>query len=86
MSTELNGTSHESSFPASGRVYKVGQQSGVRVPFRQIRQHVTRTLNESIEVNDPVYVYDTSGPWGDPVYQGDVRDGLPPLRREWILS
>ena len=86
MSTELNGTSHETSFPASGRVYKVGQQSGVRVPFRQIRQHVTRTLNESIEVNDPIYVYDTSGPWGDPVYQGDVRDGLPPLRREWILS
>jgi phosphomethylpyrimidine synthase len=86
MSTELNGTNHETSFPASGRVYKVGQQSGVRVPFRQIRQHVTRTLNESIEVNDPVYVYDTSGPWGDPVYQGDVRDGLPPLRREWILS
>jgi len=86
MSTELNGTNHETSFPASRRVYKVGQQSGVRVPFRQIRQHVTRTINESIEVNDPVYVYDTSGPWGDPVYQGDVRDGLPPLRREWILS
>jgi phosphomethylpyrimidine synthase len=86
MSTELNGTSHETSLSASGRVYKVGQQPGVRVPFRQIRQHVTRTLDESIEVNDPVYVYDTSGPWGDPAYRGDVRDGLPPVRREWILS
>ena len=79
MSTEKNLT-------ASRRVYKVGQQTGVRVPFREIKQHVTKTVNGSIEVNDPIYAYDTSGPWGDPAYRGDVRDGLPALRRDWIVG
>jgi phosphomethylpyrimidine synthase len=86
MSTEMNGNSNDHHFPASGRVYKVGQQRGVQVPFREIRQHVTKTLDGSIEVNDPVYTYDTSGPWGDPTYRGDVRDGLPALRRDWIIG
>jgi len=86
MSTEMNGNSNDHHFPASGRVYKVGQQRGVQVPFREIRQHVTKTLDGSIEVNDPVYTYDTSGPWGDPAYRGDVRDGLPALRRDWIIG
>ena len=29
-------------------------------------------------------VYDTSGPWGDPDFHGDVTQGLPPLRAKWI--
>ena len=86
MSTEMNGNSNDHHFPASGRVYKIGQHGGVRVPFREIRQHVTKTLDGSIEVNDPVYTYDTSGPWGDPSYRGDVRDGLPAFRRDWIIG
>src|SRR6185436_2695119 len=36
--------------------------------------------------NDPVRVYDTSGPWGDPAVASDVRAGLPSLRRHWILA
>ena len=31
-------------------------------------------------------VYDCSGPWGDPNFEGDVRQGLPALRRDWILA
>jgi phosphomethylpyrimidine synthase len=31
-------------------------------------------------------IYDTSGPWGDPEFSGDVTEGLPPLRRDWILG
>jgi len=31
-----------------------------------------------------VRVYDTSGPWGDPDFHGDVTQGLPPLRAKWI--
>jgi phosphomethylpyrimidine synthase len=33
-----------------------------------------------------VRVYDASGAWGDPEFRGDVRDGLPALRREWIIA
>ena len=34
--------------------------------------------------NEPVRVYDTSGPWGDPDFHVDVTQGLPPLRVRWI--
>ena len=41
-------------------------------------------MSGEIEVNEPVRVYDTSGPWGDPDFHGDVTQGLPPLRAKWI--
>ncbi len=41
---------------------------------------------DTFEVNDPVRVYDCSGPWGDPKFKGNVEKGLPSLRRDWILS
>ena len=72
--------------PNSKRIYVDGQQPGVRVPFREISQAQTRTFNGTLEENPPVRVYDTSGPWGDPSFQGDVRDGLPALRRKWIVG
>jgi phosphomethylpyrimidine synthase len=36
--------------------------------------------------NPPLRVYDTSGPYTDPAAETDVRRGLAPLRREWILG
>ncbi|MFN7623032.1 MAG: phosphomethylpyrimidine synthase ThiC, partial [Acidobacteriota bacterium] len=86
MSTEIIDKSGEKVGPAARRVYKVGREGSLRVPFTEVRQHVTKTVNGSIEVNEPVYTYDTSGPWGDPTYRGDVRDGLPALRRDWIVG
>ena len=41
-------------------------------------------MKGEIEINEPVRVYDTSGPWGDPDFHGDVTQGLPPLRAKWI--
>jgi phosphomethylpyrimidine synthase len=41
---------------------------------------------DTLEVNEPVRVYDCSGPWGDPGFNGTVEEGLPALRREWILK
>ena len=38
------------------------------------------------EKNDPLYVYDTSGPYTDPEATIDVRKGLAPLREKWILE
>ncbi len=72
--------------PNSRRVYVEGTQSGVRVPMREITLSPTKSFNGRMEVNDPVRVYDTSGPWGDPDYKGTVQDGLPPLREKWIAG
>ena len=72
--------------PNSKRTYVNGQTSNIRVPFREVSLNVTKSINGAIEVNEPVRVYDPSGPWGDPSYKGDVRDGLPALRREWIIA
>ncbi len=58
----------------------------MRVPMREIELHPTRTVSGEVESNAPVKVYDCSGPWGDPEYSGSVEEGLPALRREWILK
>ena len=74
----------EASLPSSAKVYVSGKlHPDIRVPFREIMLAPTKSLNGEIEVNEPVRVYDTSGPWGDPDFHGDVK-GLPPLRAKWI--
>src|SRR5919106_5188437 len=71
--------------PNSRRVYVSGKlHPDIRVPFREISLAPTKTMSGEIEVNEPVSVYDTSGPWGDPNFHGDVEQGLPPLRAKWI--
>src|SRR5215203_2816967 len=83
---KLTDTSERSSLPNSRRVYVSGKQPGVRVPFREISQNSSRNLDGTLAPNPPVRVYDTSGPWGDPNNECDVREGLPQLRRSWILE
>ena len=72
--------------PHSHRVYVAGRQTGVRVPFREITQTLTRNFDDTLIDNPPVRVYDTSGPWGDPSVVCDVANGLPALRRDWIVA
>ncbi len=86
MSAAIKPTRIENTLPNSRRIYIDGEQSGVRVPFREIDQSPTRNFDNTLEQNPPVRVYDSSGPWGDPATDCDVRDGLPPLRRDWIIS
>ena len=86
MSTAIKPTKIDNTLPNSQRIYIDGTQPGVRVPFREISQNVTRNFDNSLEENPPVRVYDTSGPWGDPAVKGDVREGLAELRREWIVG
>ena len=78
--------SDEVQLPNSRKIYVEGQQAGVRVPFREIAQNVTKTFNGKVEENPPVRVYDTSGPWDDLAVKCDVREGLSALRREWIIA
>ena len=58
----------------------------LRVPFREIALSPSKDLDGTIVENPPVRVYDTSGVWTDPAGKYDVRDGLPALRREWIVA
>src|SRR6266480_3953796 len=69
----------------SKKVYVSGElHSEIRVPFREISLAPTKSMNGEIEVNEPVCVYDTSSPWSDPDFEGDVKQGLPALRANWI--
>ncbi len=74
-------------FPNSRRIYVPGQiHSDVSVPMREVELSETTHPNGRVEANEPVRIYDTSGPWGDPSYDGSVTEGLPALRRDWILA
>ena len=74
-------------FPNSSRTYATGEiYPELRVPFREIRLSPTKRANGSSESNDPMRVYDCSGPWGDPKFLGNVERGLPALRRPWTLG
>ncbi|MCP5524771.1 MAG: phosphomethylpyrimidine synthase ThiC [Verrucomicrobiales bacterium] len=73
--------------PASRRIHVEGTlHPDVRVPMREIALSPTRRIDGSLEENEPVRVYDCSGPWGDPDFAGTVHQGLPALRRDWILQ
>ncbi|MDT4969245.1 MAG: phosphomethylpyrimidine synthase [Acidobacteriota bacterium] len=85
MSAAIKPTAGSNQLPNSRRVYVEGELPGVRVPFREIEQSPTRDFRGQLEENPPVRVYDTSGPYGDPSMDTDVRAGLPALRRDWIL-
>jgi phosphomethylpyrimidine synthase len=80
--------SSQDQLPNSRKVYVNGKvHVDLRVPFREISLAPTKTMSGEIEVNEPVRVYDTSGPWGDPTSVTlDPVQGLPPLRQNWILK
>ncbi|MEV5006193.1 phosphomethylpyrimidine synthase ThiC [Streptomyces sp. NPDC055692] len=56
--------------------YVEGSRPDLRVPVRQV--HLTN--------GQSVTLYDTSGPYTDPLVGTDVRRGLPPLRENWIVA
>ena len=75
----------KSSFPASNKVYREGSQPSIRVPFRQVTLDPT-TGRFGQEDNLPLSVYDTSGPYSDSAAMLDLQQGLPALRRDWIMA
>ena len=78
--------------PNSKKVYEKGELNpDLRVPFREVSlasTHVNdpKTGETAIEENEPVRIYDTSGPYTDPDVEIDVRKGLDPIRRSWIMA
>ncbi len=76
-------------FPGSRKVYIEGSRPDIRVPMREITLADTPTSfanHGGGEKNEPVMVYDTSGPYTDPDVSIDVRKGLAPLREAWVLE
>ncbi|KZN63025.1 phosphomethylpyrimidine synthase ThiC [Pseudoalteromonas luteoviolacea] len=77
-------------FPNSKKIYVDGEQDGVRVGMREISLNdsfVGGTEEEPVyEKNEPVRVYDTSGPYTDPEFTLNVREGLPKYRENWIVN
>ena len=73
--------------PASNKIHVAGVlHPEIRVPMREIKVNDTKSYAGAIEKNSPVRVYDCSGPWGDPDFKGTSDEGLPALRRDWILK
>ena len=74
-------------FPASRKVYVQGTQAGVRVPMREISLTATKSMNGGTpSTNEPITIYDTSGPYTDQDIQIDARSGLAPYRRDWVTA
>ena len=80
-----NSVASREPLPGSRKVYVPGPR-GSRVPWREIALHATRGLSGQAELNPPLRVYDTSGPYTDPETAIDLKAGLPELRRPWILA
>ncbi|WP_145454956.1 phosphomethylpyrimidine synthase ThiC [Staphylococcus pettenkoferi] len=73
----------QKAFPASERVFRQGMDSDIKVPFRKINLSETVFENET-RTNEPLYVYDTAGPYHSKDYEVDVFKGIPKTREQWI--
>jgi phosphomethylpyrimidine synthase len=83
------GSLQPNPLPASRKIYVPGTIHNIRVAMREIS--LTPTITQTFGVkellpNPTVTVYDTSGPYTDPLIAIDVRKGLPRLRESWITE
>jgi len=72
-------------FANSRKIYVQGSRDDLRVPMREISQSPTLTNNDK-EINPPITVFDTSGPYTDPDVSIDLLKGLPDVRSAWIAE
>ena len=72
--------------PGSHKVYIKGQLHDIKVAMREITLSDTIDSCGNVIKNDPVTVYDTSGPFTDPSIEIDITKGVPNIREEWIRS
>ncbi len=82
---KTNELSEEVKRPYSGsrKIYVRGSRPDLRVGMREIAQAET-PATMGAEVNPPITVYDTSGPYTDPEGKIDLMKGLPDVRSAWI--
>lgn len=83
ISLNKESISIKTNVPGSKKVYVTGSRPDIRVPMREIELSPTTGVYGE-EENEPVRVYDTSGPYTDEDYTVDITKGLSPIRRSWI--
>jgi len=75
------------SYPSSEKIYVSGKIHNIRVAMRQVNQLDTIEVvngERRVTPNSPITIYDTSGPFSDPLIDIDLEKGLPRLRESWF--
>lgn len=77
-------------YPGSEKVYIPGTlfpDLNIQVGMRRVNLMPTVKVDseghKTMRQNDPVYIYDTSGPFTDPAIELDINRGLPRFRASW---
>ncbi len=73
-------------FPKSEKKYFNGPNKDLKVPVRRIHLSATHLAAGGVLANEPMDVYDTSGAWTDPDFEGSIKEGLPALRADWVMG
>tara|TARA_B100000809_G_scaffold265794_1_gene325771 strand:- start:10137 stop:11996 length:1860 start_codon:yes stop_codon:yes gene_type:complete len=75
-------------FPNSTKIYVAGKiHPQIKVAMREIAlSDTTDSLTKKKTPNEPVTVYDTSGPYTDPNKKIDIHAGIDRIRKEWITD
>jgi len=75
-------------FPKSKKVYVSGTiHPQINVAMREISlEDTSDSFSGKKTPNQPVTVYDTSGPYTDPSKEINVHNGLEPIREQWVLD
>ena len=73
-------------FPKSTKVYVQGEiHPNIKVAMREIALADTKdSLTGKLTPNDPITVYDTSGPYSDPKIDINIHEGIERIRESWI--
>ncbi|WP_010136899.1 phosphomethylpyrimidine synthase ThiC [Ochrovirga pacifica] len=75
-------------FPNSKKIYVQGEiHPEIKVAMREITLSDTKdSMTGKVTPNEPVTVYDTSGPYTDPEKEINVHNGIERIREQWILD
>ena len=76
------------SFPNSKKIYVTGIiHPEIKVGMREISLSDTKdSLTGIMTSNEPITVYDTSGPYTDPNKDINIHQGIERIREQWILE
>ena len=85
LSIEQLGEGLTQPYPNSQKIYVQGSQPNLKVAMREVAQSPTRT-SRGLEANPPITLYDTSGPYTDPLAAIDLTSGLAFVRGDWIAA
>ncbi len=68
----------------SKKIYVKGKIHPIRVPMREIHLSDFQNADGTIEKNESLALYDTTGPFTDPEVSLDIQQGLPRFRDAWL--